>query len=178
MGHELVKLGVEIGVAVVLVAVLVVGSRMLGPRRLRLSAPVLAATALTTLLCLSLVLHVHATASAFSQDHKHSTGARQGLEHCYEESLTGQPLVPGRAPFLDWVKTRLPHDARYAISPYSGPPDAWCVTLALLPALPSLSPRWTVYMGAVPSAVQAEIDRHDPAVQVFATGYALVRNPS
>ena len=136
----------------------------------------LAAIGLTALLCLSLALHVRATASTFRQDRKHSVGARQGREHCYDESLTGQPLVPGRAPFLDWVKTRLPRGARYVISPYSGPPDAWCVTLTPLPALPSSHPGWTIYMGAVPATVQAEIDRHDPGVQQFALGYALVRD--
>lgn len=177
MGRELAKLGGEIGVAVVLVAALVCAGPRLGRQRPRLAAPVLAAGALTALLCLSLVLHVRATASVLSQDHQHSVEAREGLEHCFEESLSGQPLVPGRAPFLDWVQTRLPPDARYALAPYSGPPDGWCVTLTLLPALPSAQPEWTAYMGAVPAAVQAQIARHDPAVQVFAPGYALVRDP-
>lgn len=177
MGRELAKLGGEIGVAVALIAVLLVAGKRLGRPGARLSAPALAAAALAALLCLSVALHVRATASVFNQDHKHGTGAREGLEHCFEESLSGQPLVPGRAPFLDWVKTRLPRDARYAVAPYSGPPDGWCVTLALLPALPSAQPRWIVYMGSVPAAVQAQIARRDPAVQVFAPGYVLVRDP-
>jgi hypothetical protein len=177
VGHDLVKLGAEVAVAVAVVALLVGGQRVLGRPRRRVAVPVLVAVGLAGLLCVSLISHVHATATAFNQDHNHSTSARQGLEHCYQESLSGQPLVPGYAPFLDWVKARLPRDAHYAFSPYAGPPDSWCVTFTLLPALPSPDPGWTIYMGTVPTAVQAQIARHDPDIQVFAPGYALARNP-
>jgi hypothetical protein len=176
MGHELVKLGAEVAVAIAVVALLIGGQRVLGLPRRRVPAPVLVAVGLAGLLCVSLISHVHATATAFSQDHKHSTSAAQGLERCYQESLSGQPVVPVHAPFLDWVKSRLPRDARYALYPYAGPPDGWCVTLTLLPALPSTEPDWTIYMGTVPAMVQAQIARHDPNIQVFTTGYALARN--
>jgi hypothetical protein len=176
VGHELVKLGAEVAVAVVVVALLVGGRRVLGLRR-RVAAPVLVAVGLAGLLCVSLVSHVHATATAFSQDHKQSTSAAQGLDYCYQESLSGQPVVPGHTAFLEWVKSRLPRDARYALYPYAGPPDGWCVTLTLLPALPSTEPDWTIYTGTVPPLVQAQIARHDPNIEVFAPGYALARNP-
>jgi hypothetical protein len=89
VGHELVKLGAEVAVAVAVVALLVGGQRALGLPRRRVAAPVLVAVGLAGLLCVSRLSHVHATATAFSQDRKHSTSAAQGLDYCYQESLSG-----------------------------------------------------------------------------------------
>jgi hypothetical protein len=77
--------------------------------------------------------------------------------------------------FLQWAKPELPLHARYALAPYAGVPDGWCVTFALLPALPVPDPDWTIYAGSAPSAIAARAAAHDPAVKQFTPGYALVR---
>jgi hypothetical protein len=117
--------------------------------------------------------------SALNQARDDSVGSRAGVEHCLTESFGGAPLVPERIPFLDWVRKRLPADAVYAVAPYIGEPDGWCLTLVLLPALPAGpggTPGWTITMGTVPPSVQLAISRHEVSPQVFAPGYLLVRN--
>ena len=176
---ELLKLSIEIAVAVVLIGVLLAAQSRLGRSSLR--APAIAGIGLAALLCLSLLLHVSQTASAFNQARKDGVFSdRAAVEHCFQESLTGQPLVAQRAPFFDWVKRQLPRRARYAVVPYIGPPDLWCVTLALLPALPADTPAavgWEIAAGTIPPDLQARIDRHDPTVRVYAPRYVLAREP-
>jgi hypothetical protein len=67
----------------------------------------------------------------------------------------------------------------YAVYPYSGPPDLWCVTLVLSPALPAGNgdhAMWTI-AASIPPAAQASIDHQDPDAKVFAPGYVMARNP-
>ena len=176
MIHELAKLGAEIAGVIAVVGLLLVGHKLVG--RPRLPGPSLAATGLAAMLCFSLLLHVRSTASTLNQARRHAVGARAGLEHCFTESLSGQRPVSERNRFFDWVKARVPPRALYAVSSYSGPPDLWCVTLVLSPALPASGrdhAAWTIAAG-IPPALQARIDHHDPDVDVFAPGYALVRN--
>ena len=176
MIHELGKLAAEIAGAIAVIGLLVLGQKRVGGRRL--PWPSLAAIGLAGLLCVSLLLHARSTASTLHQASRHAVGARAGLEHCLKESPIGQRLVPERITFLDWVKARLPPRALYGVDPYSGPPDLWCVTVVLLPALLASGAdraAWTIAAG-VPPATQASIDDVDHDAKVFAPGYVLARN--
>lgn len=175
--NELGKLTAEVAGAIAFVGLLVVGQKLVGGRRL--SWPSLAGIGLAAVLCVSLLLHARSTASTLNQARRHGVGPRAGLEHCFSESLSGQPLVLERNRFLDWVKGRLPPRVLYAVYPYSGPPDLWCVTLVLSPALPASAGEratWTIAAGVTPSA-QASIDRDHPHAKVFAPGYVLAGDP-
>jgi len=110
------------------------------------------------------------SSSALDHAAHSAVGGRAGLERCVNEDRAGQ-----RLPFVNWVKRRLP-PAVFTLAPYPGHLDAWCVTLVLLPALPAGpggTPTWTVTLGTIPPELKARIARHDPSVQVFATGFAL-----
>ena len=103
-----------------------------------------------------------------------SIGARKGLTYCFRETQADKRLA-----FINWLRQRLPEHAAYALD-FVPKPDEWCLTLALLPRVPSYGedhPRWLVIYGTAPPGVQAMIAHHDPAVRVFAPGYALVRLP-
>jgi hypothetical protein len=70
-----------------------------------------------------------------------------------------------------------PH-AVYALD-YTPPPDTGCLAFGLLPALPARPgerAEWTIAFGSVPAEMRVRIARHDPAVQVFAPGFALQFN--
>jgi hypothetical protein len=175
--HELGKLAAEIAGATALVGLLVWGQRFVGGRRL--PWPSVAGIGLAALLCVSLLLHARSTASTLNQARRHAVGARAGLEHCTTEIPTGQRLVPERIMFLDWIKGMLPSRVLWGVDPYTGPPDLWCITLLLSPALPASGSdhaAWTIAAG-VPPAAQANIDRQDPGAKVFAPGYVLARSP-
>jgi hypothetical protein len=170
-------LAAEVAGTIAVVGVLVVGQKRFGGRKL--PWPSLAGIGLAALLCLSVLFHARSTASTLNQARRHAVGPRAGLEHCITEIPTGQQLVPERTRFLDWVKGRLPPRVLYGVYPYSGPPDLWCITLLLSPALPasgSDNPAWTIAAG-VPPAAQTNIERQDPAAKVFAPGYVLARSP-
>lgn len=173
---ELAKLLLEIlGIVAVVVAVVLVLARL---TEYRLDARLVAAVlgALTFAFALA---NVRTAGSVLNQARRSAVTARAGLEHCLRESLTGAALVVTRLPFVDWVKTQLPRHAVYSLAPYDGPPDDWCLTLVLLPALPNGpggSPSWTIALGPIPPDLHARIARRDPSVQVFPPGYALARD--
>jgi hypothetical protein len=106
-----------------------------------------------------------------NQQRGNSVDARAGIERCFDESGVGSLL-----PYIHWVRGQLPAHAVYALAPYAGQPDVWCMTLVLLPALPA-GPGgradWIVTFGTIPPGLQARIARHDPSVQVFASGFAI-----
>jgi hypothetical protein len=139
-----------------------------------------AASVLATVAFASALVHVGDVGSVLNQARRSAVGPRAGLERCFDESngVPG-PRLRLRLPFINWVKQRLPRDAVYALAPYTGPPDAWCVALVLLPSLPA-GPggraRWTIAFGTIPPDLQGRIARHDPSVLVFAPGLALGRD--
>jgi hypothetical protein len=138
------------------------------------------ATALGALVFALALINAPTAGSVLNQARRNAVIARAGLEHCLLESLSGAPLVLSRLPFIDWLNTQLPANAVYTFVPYSGPPDFWCVTLDLLPALPAGPggiPDWTITLGTVPPDLQARIARRDPSVHVFAPGYVLAQDP-
>lgn len=146
--------------------------------RRNLEGPAVAAIVLGALAFAFAVANLANAGSELDQARRHAVSSRAGLEHCLGESLSGGPLVPVRPPFLNWVKQRLPAHAVYALAPYAGPPDSWCVTLVLLPSLPVRpggTADWTITFGMLPPDLKARIQHHDPSVQVFAPGYALAR---
>ena len=138
------------------------------------------ATALGALVFVLVLVNVRSAGSVLNQARRHAVTSRAGREHCLLESLSGAPLVLSRLPFIDWLNAQLPTNAVYTVVPYSGPPDFWCVTMDLLPALPAGPggvPHWTITLGTVPPDLQARIGRHDPSVHVFAPGYVLAQDP-
>jgi hypothetical protein len=149
-------------------------------RRGRAHPPALVVVAvLAVALVVSTLGHAVGAARVLNQSRKDAVTAQVGLEHCFTESVTGGPFVPERDAFMQWVKRRLPAQAIYQVTPYSGPPDAWCLTTVLLPALPAgpgaSTPDWTIVAGSPSPAIAADIAHHDPNVTVFAPGYALMR---
>ncbi len=177
LGHGVAELAGEVLAAriVIALAVVIVG-RASGDRAV---ARQVVATGLAGLLAVSVALHLRGAGSALAQAGRHHVSAQMGLEHCVTESLSGAPVALKAVGFLAWVKHELPAGARYAVSPYGGSPDGWCVTMVLLPALPAGPGEpvgWTLALGSIPAEMQAKITGHDPSVEVYAPGYALERD--
>jgi hypothetical protein len=135
-------------------------------------ATVAAVGALTVALALG---QLAAAGSTLDQARRGAVSAPDGIEHCF-----GEQRAQARLPFVRWLKMRLPKDAVYALD-YTPAPDVLCVALVLLPALPAAPGQraeWTIAFGAIPPAMQARINAHDPSVQVFAPGFGLERGSS
>jgi hypothetical protein len=128
---------------------------------------------------LTAILAIHQLASAHStlnETRRSVVSARDGIEHCFYEQGAG-----ARLPFIRWVKRQIGTHAVYALD-YAGRPDVLCVYLVMLPALPAAVGQradWTIGFGAIPSDMQSRIRKRDPAVRMFAPGFALQadRNP-
>jgi hypothetical protein len=88
-----------------------------------LEGPAVAAAVLGAMAFAFALVNLPNAGSELNQARLHSVSSRSGLEHCFEESLGGGPLVPVRVPFINWVKQRLPAHAIFALAPYAGPPD-------------------------------------------------------
>jgi hypothetical protein len=119
------------------------------------------------------VRNVRNTGLVLRDANRRAVGQRPGIDRCLAEAPP-----PSRAPFVEWLRTRMPAHALYEVALGGGGPDLWCVTLTLLPRLPigpHDHPRYLVAFGVVPAAIEARIKAHDPTVQVFAAGYALAR---
>lgn len=170
--HDVAELGAElVGGALVLLAIVAV-ARRLAPERLSRQAVLalgLAGLGVTAL------MDLRGAASTLARAHRDRVTAQMGREHCVMESINGLPVSPRAAGFLAWVRRRLPAHAQYALAGYTGSPDAWCITMILLPALPGPSPDWVLALGTIPREMQVRIARHDPDVTVYAPGYALER---
>lgn len=160
--------GVLAGIAL-LGAVLGLGRRQL-PR-----LTVAAVAALATALALS---SVASSVSFLNTERKSAVGPGAGRDHCVYET-GGEGILP----FLTWLRERIPARDTYwlASSPLlvdAAPGiDPLCYALELLPRLPLSSPagaHWVIYTGALTRALKARIAAHDPSVQVFSPGYALV----
>ncbi|MBO0767074.1 MAG: hypothetical protein J2O48_00170 [Solirubrobacterales bacterium] len=136
----------------------------------------LAAT-VVALACVPFVVSAALSSSRqLKQARASSTSARAGATACLAEDHAAR-----LAPFLNWARPQLGDDVYAEIPPpKSLPLDVWCVTTALLPALPQgpggVNAKWTITMGVVPADIRARIRRHDPSVKVFAPGLVLARN--
>lgn len=176
--HGVLELVAEVvGAGLLLVFAPLVARRASRGREAR--GPVLAG-GLAALLATSALVHVHGAGSALAQARRDHVSEQAGLEHCVTESLSGAPVALRAIRFLAWVKPRLPANARYAVAPYGGSPDGWCLTSILLPALPARPGErfgWTLALGLIPTEMQVKIARHDPDVRVYSPGYALERDP-
>lgn len=158
----------------------VVAARLRSRSKNRRDVRVVAACVLGAITFAFALVDVRDVGSVLNQARRNAGSARAGLEHCFDET-NGEPgpLLPSRLPFINWVKKRLPAHGVYALAPYAGPPDDWCVALVLLPSLPAGpggDAAWTIAFGTIPPDLQARIARHDPSVRVFAPGFALARD--
>ena len=115
---------------------------------------------------------------SFEYERKSAVGPGAGRDHCVYET-GGEGILP----FLTWLRERIAARDTYwlASSPLlvdAAPGiDPLCYALELLPRLPLSSPagaHWVIYTGAFTPALKARIAAHDPSVQVFSPGYALV----
>jgi hypothetical protein len=123
---------------------------------------------------------IPATLSLLSQAARDPVSATTGVDYCFGEPWPDNPNGAGmaRLPFVRWLKSRMGAHAVYALD-YTPPPDTGCLTLGLLPALPARPgerAEWTIAFGSVPAEMRTLIGRHDPAVEVFAPGFALQFN--
>jgi hypothetical protein len=121
-----------------------------------------------------------ASLNLLAQTAREPVSATAGVDYCFGEPWPGNPNGAGvaRLPFVRWLRSRMGPDAVYAVD-YTPPPDTGCLALGLLPALPARPgerAEWTIAFGAVPAKMRERIARHDPAVQVFAPGFALQFN--
>ncbi len=118
--------------------------------------------------------HLGSDNSGLRQDRQIKVSARAGVDWCFRE--TGSL---SEVPFVNWVRARIPARAVYLLDDLAPQPDGWCLTLALLPALPAGpgddTPRWEIAFGGYPPALKARIARHDPSVSVYSSGFALAR---
>jgi hypothetical protein len=161
----------------VLAAVAVLVAVNIGRRPTRPELRRAAATVIGGLAVVFAIGGIASGASALNQARRASVSASQGTDYCFGQSWPGNPNGAGaaRLPFVRWLRARMGADAVYAIDDAS-PPDVDCLYLGLLPALPARPgqrPDWTIAYGAMPPEMQAKIAAHDPAVRVFAPGYAL-----
>ncbi len=106
--------------------------------------------------------------------------AAAGVDYCFGEPWPDNPNGVGvaRLPFVRWLRSRMGSHAVYTLD-YTPPPDTGCLALGLLPALPARPgerAEWTIAFGSIPAEMRTRIARHDPAVQVFAPGFALQFN--
>jgi hypothetical protein len=123
---------------------------------------------------------IPATLTLLSQAARAPVSATEGVDYCFGEPWPDNPKGAGtsRLPFVRWLKSRMGSHAVYALD-YTPPPDTGCLTLGLLPALPARPgerAEWTIAFGRVPAEMRPLIARHDPAVEVFAPGFALQFN--
>jgi hypothetical protein len=169
----LAKLALEVLGILGLVWVLAAATtRRMRPRLSDLRAgAVVAVGALAVVLTAILAIHQLASAhSTLNETRRSAVSARDGIEHCFYEQGAG-----ARLPFIRWVKRQIGTHGVYALD-YAGQPDVLCVYLVMLPALPAAVGQradWTIGFGAIPPDVQSRIRRHDPAVRMFAPGFAL-----
>lgn len=118
--------------------------------------------------------HLHGIASLLNQARRHSVSSRAALDHCFVEDGAQK-----EAPFIDWVHGQLPVGAVYTIADGEHEPDGWCLTLALLPALPEGPGHeragWEIDFGEIPPAVDRLQATSPSSVRAFAPGFALAR---
>jgi hypothetical protein len=158
--------------AVALVIALTVGRR---PKRAELRfASAMVAGVLAVVVATS---ELPVGASVLNQARRSAVSARVATEYCFGQVWPANPGGAGaaRLPFLRWLKARIGPQAVYAIA-YAPPPDADCLFLGLLPALPAAPGEhadWTIAFGVVPAEMKARIAAHEASVRVFAPGFAL-----
>jgi hypothetical protein len=159
----------------ILAAIAVLGGVLGLSRRQLPRLTVAAVAAVSTVLALS---SVASSVSFLNTERMSAVGPGVGIDDCVYE--TGAEAI---LPFLTWLRERMPARATYwlADSPLLDDAvagiDPLCYALELLPRLPLSSPagaHYVVYTGAFTPALRARIAAHDPAVQVFSAGYALV----
>ena len=179
---------IEVAVVAVIVCGLAWAARRLGrapacepARRGRKLAAPLARLSVTQALGLGLAAisavmllgRAHAPLSVLAGARQMRASVRAGIETCVAEDGVGR--TDG---FIDWLDARLPARAVYSLA-LANEPDAWCVTLVLLPRLPAgpgdTRPGWLIAFGAVPPAMQQLIDERSPRVLVYRPGFALER---
>jgi hypothetical protein len=105
--------------------------------------------------------------------------AQTGRDECIQESPAPPDLYTVRVPFTNWLRQQLHSGDLYALSASTVPPDDLCLYSLLLPALPALPgerPTRTIAFGSIPPAMASRIAAHDPAVRVYAPGFALQSN--
>ena len=178
MGREFGKLLLEVCAVLGVVGGAVALRRWRVAQQLGVIPAAAGAIALVTVVLT--VANLHDAGGVLNHARRDSVGARAGLEHCFSET-NGEPgpQLPLRLPFINWVKTSLPSHAVYALAPSVGPPDAWCVALVLLPALPARFGErfhWAVTLGTMPPGLGAWFDRHGWSVRVFAPGFVVAHD--
>ena len=168
LGQGIATFALEIVALIIAIFVL----KKLLPRGFLGDSPLFAATAIVVGVAILLIAAEGLATSGDALVHaqRASVSNRQGIDHCFVEEG-----AEDRIPFVERLRIRMPPHAVYVLS-LAGEPDAWCVTLALLPRVPAYGnaqPGWVVFFGDIPPAQQQEIARHDPAIEVFAPGLAL-----
>lgn len=136
----------------------------------RVSVVIVVAVVMVALVCGLAIEQFASAGSTLNTARRSAVSAREGVERCFFEQGAGSRLA-----FIRWVKRQIGPHAVYAFD-YAGEPDVLCVYLVMLPALPATPGEradWTVAFGVIPPAMRARIARHDPAVRVFAPGFAL-----
>lgn len=177
MGHELVKLVLEVCAVVGAIAIVYALLRLRVGRGIGAAATAVPVVALFVVVLA--VSDIGSASSALNDARRESVGAQAGLAHCFSET-NGEPgpMLPSRLPFVRWVKRQLPSDAVYSLAPSVGPPDQWCVALVMLPALPAREGQragWLMTFGTLPAGFRAWTAQHARSVRVFAPGFELVQ---
>jgi hypothetical protein len=144
------------------------------PRRPGVARNHAAAYALGLVTLVAALGHLQTVASEFHHDHQATVAARAATSYCVREA--GSRVG---AAFIEWARSRMPAHTVYRLDDLSPGPDAWCLTLALLPALPAgpgdTAPDWEIAFGGYPPELKERIASHDRSVKVFVPGFALAR---
>ena len=166
---QALKLGLELLIVLVGGSIVVAVGRRLRPEA---SFAQLAAAALATATAALAIYHVPPAVRRLHQAERIRVGVRRGVDYCFEEDG-----VQGESAFVEWVQRRVPAGAVYQLDDLLPEPDAWCLTLALLPSLPAgpgdTHPAWEIAFGGYTPAIAALVAHHSPRVRVFAPHFAL-----
>ncbi|HWF53240.1 MAG TPA: hypothetical protein VG223_01370 [Solirubrobacteraceae bacterium] len=170
--HQLGRLVLELLALAALLGVGVPVARRLIGRPLPL--PHVAAALLGAFALVAAVAHFTGDRVQLGDDRRLRLSERAGIDYCLKEDGAAHDI-----PFVEWVRRQMPKYAVYTSDQGAAEPDAWCLTLALEPALTvgpgHATPQYLITIGTTPPELKPLLARHDPAVRVFAPGYYLQR---
>jgi hypothetical protein len=177
--HDLTTIGLQV-LVIVTGAALVAG--LVRRRRPAASALGLAGAMIAGAFMVGIVAgQVSGSASLLSRERHRAVSAETGRDECFHEpgGAKAANLSTTRLPFAVWARHQMGLGATYSLAGFRSPPDDLCLYFVLLPALPAMPGEratWTIAYGAVPKPMRARIAARDPAVLVYAPGFALQRN--
>jgi hypothetical protein len=178
--NELTTIGLQVLVIVAGAGLIAAVLRRRRPGRSAL--PSVAGVVAAAWLVLIAAGQISDSVSEMNRERRGGVTAERGRDECAHEpgGVRAANLSGTRLPFAIWARHQMGVGATYSLAGFRPPPDITCLYLVLLPALPATPGQragWTIAFGSLSEAMRARVAAHDPAVRVYAAGFALERNP-